>query len=1277
MKKFITLVMIASLLGMLLTGFRSVAGPNDFALTIANDVQTSDRTFEFDLILRDTDPTEPFELSAVQAGIVMNPALYNGGTITVTLVAGSSQLLPAQQPNNVIWSQSQNAIKLTPMSLPAIGQGSIISQAVAGTRVTRFLVTNTVAFAQDVQANLAFSFLTNPYATRVAQNYGGISLQLTCSAANCYSVAANLPLNTSLGPVTTIGSMTAVCGNSPVQVPVTVTNFNQVGSVSLTITYNTSSLDFVSGVNTSAYPSLTFNEPSPGVIKVAGFSTDPLGVSLAANATLITLNFIYLSGTGSIQFDNSMDNFNEYGGIPPMYIPYNDDPASTYYIGGTITGDVTPPTITCPADAQATASAGSCFVLNPALGTPVTGDNCGVASVTNNFATLFPTGEVPIGLHTITWTVTDVNGIQATCQQSLTILQGPDPTFQPIGPFCQNSIAPALPGTSLNGITGTWNPAVISTSVAGSFDYTFTPDASFCSEPYIMTIVIDAPVIPTFTEIGSLCQFSTPPALPLTSNNGISGTWNPAVINTATTGTTVYTFTPDAGFCATTTTMSITIDTQVTPMFNQIGPLCQNSTPPALPLTSNNNVTGTWNPAVISTSTPGSFIYTFTPNAGGCAILTTMTIVVDPLVTPTFTQIGPLCQNSTPPALPTTSLNNVAGTWSPSAINTTVAGDFTYTFTPTDPYCTTTATMVITINPTETPVFTQIDPLCLNSTAPVLPATSGNGIPGTWNPAVISTTVAGTFEYVFTPNTVSNPCAVSVSMFITIHPLPTATISGSTTTWAGVPVDLTVDLTGTAPWTYYWSDDNGVTTHMVNAATTPSVFSVSPSVTTTYIITSVEDANGCTNSGTGTATVTINSATVSGNISYYNIAGTPMNNVQVILSQNSVTMHTATTNAGGNYSIAGVPQGTYDVSFITAKPAGGINATDAAQLNAWGVGPQYAIEKVRFLAGDVVGPDIINATDAARVLTHFVTSGNPPFSSNWTFWNTNDMVSTNVPQTTQLTLTVPAATTTVTANYYALATGDFNRSFTPGSAKNAAIIDGLTLGHDGIIEVYPDEVFMLPITAGIDMNISAISLILEFPADRLEILGVYLGNDLNSPLEYAVIGNQLRIGWQSIIHKVALTGDAVVTLKVKNLVKIEENETLSFNLYPDTLNELADENYEVIYGALLLVDDIKGNTVGTGDMELHENITFSGYPNPTSGKVTLSYSIPEAGKVNFEVTSMLNSNVRKSGGLIMSAGEHTINMDFSTLVKGIYAVTMKVEMANGLMQSKTIKVVKH
>jgi hypothetical protein len=97
-------------------------------------------------------------------------------------------------------------------------------------------------------------------------------------------------------------------------------------------------------------------------------------------------------------------------------------------------------------------------------------------------------------------------------------------------------------------------------------------------------------------------------------------------------GTTVYTFTPDAGQCATTVTLSITVDPLIAPTFNPIDNVCQNSAAPVLSTSSLNGITGTWSPAV-STAVAGTTVYTFTPDAGQCATSTTISIAVDPVAT--------------------------------------------------------------------------------------------------------------------------------------------------------------------------------------------------------------------------------------------------------------------------------------------------------------------------------------------------------------------------------------------------------------------------------------------------------------------------------------------------------------------------------------------------------------------------------------------------------------------------------------------------------------------
>ena len=65
------------------------------------------------------------------------------------------------------------------------------------------------------------------------------------------------------------------------------------------------------------------------------------------------------------------------------------------------------PTITVAADQTQTADAGSCDAAVTVVG-PVTGDNCGVQSVVNDYnSTSDASGTYPVGTTTITWTVTD------------------------------------------------------------------------------------------------------------------------------------------------------------------------------------------------------------------------------------------------------------------------------------------------------------------------------------------------------------------------------------------------------------------------------------------------------------------------------------------------------------------------------------------------------------------------------------------------------------------------------------------------------------------------------------------------------------------------------------------------------------------------------------------------------------------------------------------------------------------------------------------------------
>ena len=418
-----------------------------------------------------------------------------------------------------------------------------------------------------------------------------------------------------------------------------------------------------------------------------------------------------------------------------------------------------------------------------------------------------------------TYTFTPSSGqCGSVTSMDVTISTGPVPTFTQLGPYCVGAAPDILPGTSLNGITGTWNPAVISTAAIGSSTYTFTPSSGQCGSVTSMDVTISTGPVPTFTQLGPYCVGATPDPLPTVSNNGITGTWNPAVISTATIGTLTYTFTPNSGQCGSVTSMDVTISTGPVPTFTQLGPYCVGATPDPLPTVSNNGITGTWNPAVISTAAIGTSTYTFTPSSGQCGSGTSMDITISTGPVPTFTQLGPYCVGATPDPLPTVSNNGITGTWNPAVISTAAIGTSTYTFTPSSGQCGSVTSMDITISTGPVPTFTQLGPYCVGATPDPLPTVSNNGITGTWNPAVISTAAIGTSTYTFTPS--SGQCGSSTSMNITIStgpvpaftqlgpycvgatpdPLPTVSNNGITGTWN--PAVISTASIGTSAYTF-------------------------------------------------------------------------------------------------------------------------------------------------------------------------------------------------------------------------------------------------------------------------------------------------------------------------------------------------------------------------------------------------------------------------------------------------------------------------------------------
>lgn len=437
---------------------------------------------------------------------------------------------------------------------------------------------------------------------------------------------------------------------------------------------------------------------------------------------------------------------------------------------------------------------------------------------------------------TVVYTITPViNGCEGTPVIVPITVNAPEVitlTFPSIATtYCIDEVAPILPASSSNPtpISGTWTPSTIDTSTAGTTTYTFNSQVSDCQniQPYQINITVGNNNTPNFAPTLIVCSGTTPPQLSTTAPNGISGTWNPTTIDATVSGT--YTFTPNPDECAVSQTITVTVlEATVTTS----GPvtLCSGQTTNINLTAPDTTTTFSWtatstnvvgfsngsgnaiNQLLTYTGTgTGTVIYTITPHLNGCngtPAIVTITVNPQETISLTFPTIpSTYCLNSVAPTLPTSSSNAtpISGTWTPSTIDTSVAGTTTYTFNPQTAACQTIAPYQVTLTVTSA-VIPNFDPafsFCSGTTPPQLSTTSPNGISGTWNPSTIDATVSGT--YTFTPN--PEECAVSQTINVTVLEATLTSISITTTgTFAD---NQTVTVFAVSSGSYLYQLDNG------------------------------------------------------------------------------------------------------------------------------------------------------------------------------------------------------------------------------------------------------------------------------------------------------------------------------------------------------------------------------------------------------------------------------------------------------------------------------------
>jgi hypothetical protein len=161
------------------------------------------------------------------------------------------------------------------------------------------------------------------------QLYNGLFQTLNDIPFSTYYIPGSLTFSAPAGPVTTAPVLNAVI-NENIDIPVTVSGFNNVGGVSLRLEYDPAVLQFNSSANTGGFPGMIINNYMPGIILISAFINDLDGYSMP-DGIFFTLNFRYKGGTTELKWNDEDGTSCEYAG-PQSAFAYLRIPLSIFII---------------------------------------------------------------------------------------------------------------------------------------------------------------------------------------------------------------------------------------------------------------------------------------------------------------------------------------------------------------------------------------------------------------------------------------------------------------------------------------------------------------------------------------------------------------------------------------------------------------------------------------------------------------------------------------------------------------------------------------------------------------------------------------------------------------------------------------------------------------------------------------------------------------------------------------------------------------------------------
>jgi hypothetical protein len=387
----------------------------------------------------------------------------------------------------------------------------------------------------------------------------------------------------------------------------------------------------------------------------------------------------------------------------------------------------------------------------------------------------------------------------------------------------------------------------------------------------------------------------------------------------------------------------------------------------------------------------------------------------------------------------------------------------------------------------------------------------------------------------------------------------------------------------------------------------------------------------------------LNCATLRGQVRYLNPPLTPMSNTRVRLYRDQLLTDSVVTDAQGRFNFGQLyPNISASFTLRTQKPWGGVNATDAHSVLLHYTA-RVPLQGMPYRTGDVNLSQTLNATDALQILSRFA---NPQYvwnAPNWLFTDTAVLTGSD-------SMFIPI---------FARTAGDVNGSFVPLAGVRQE--SGVVLLAGGLPSV---ESGWLPLRAGSDMDLGAVSLVLSLPAGW-QVQDVRMNSHAEgSQVVYQQAGQELRVGWYAHRPLSLKKGDDLLYLVLDETSLSGTTDELR----PLGECELADGLSRPIPQAVLMVPPVSR-------MGRVMEWNAEAYPNPFTDQTRLLLSLPVQARVTYQLSDAAGREIHTADIGVVAPGTRFFDMEGRGLSAGIYYCNVRFESILGV-ESKMLRLVK-